>query len=313
LKVIGHETEKKLIRKYLDKNFNSYSFLFEGKKCTGKKLIALQTARAYLCDKNYGFGCGECKDCKLVNNLIKNIYEKEELNTHPEVKVVFPENGKEIKISQIREIIDFLKLKSEKGKVVIIDDSEKMNTEAANALLKTLEEPPEKSMIILIAENHQKLLPTIVSRLQKVRFKPLKKEEVLDILLLKGISEEKAKTLSVLSEGSLCLPLTILEDETIYKLATDFYNLLKLKEPHFEGMITFVDLIDKLELEKIYNLLDIIDIFINKSVLKGEFSVDFYEKYVEKTKEIRKSLNKGVKKKLAFEYLYLSLKGENHG
>ena len=312
MKTIGHEKEKELIRKYLDKNFSSYSFLFEGKKCTGKKIVALQTARAFLCEKGYGFGCGECKDCQLVNNTIKNLYESKNLNSHPNLKVILPENNKEIKISQIREITDFLKLKTDKGKVVIIDDSEKMNIEASNALLKTLEEPPEKSMIILIAENHQKLLPTIVSRTQKIRFKLLKKEEVAQILVLNGVNEEKAKKLALLSEGSLCLPITILEDENLYKLAKDFYNLLKIKGLHPEGIITFIDVVDKLEPEKINILLDIIDIFLNKAVLKGEFSVEFYQKYIENIRDIRNSLQKGVKKKLAFEYLYLTLKGENY-
>ncbi len=312
MKTIGHEKEKELIRKYLDKNFSSYSFLFEGKRCIGKKIVALQTARAFLCEKDYGFGCGECKDCQLVSNTIKNIYENQDLTPHPNLKVVLPENEKEIKISQIREIIDFLKLKTDKGKAVIIDDSEKMNIEAANALLKTLEEPPEKTLIILIAENHQKLLPTIVSRTQKIRFKPLKKEEVFQILTLKGVDKEKAKKLALLSEGSLCLPEAVLNDENIYKLAKDFYNLLKTQGFHPEGIITFVDIVDKIESEKINILLDIIDIFLNKAVLKGEFSVEFYQNYVENIKDIRNALQKGVKKKLAFEYLYFTLKGENH-
>jgi len=309
LKVIGHEKEKNLIRKYLDRNFTSYTFLFEGKSCIGKKLVALQTARAFLCEKKYGFGCGECEDCKLVNNVISNLYEKKELNPHPNLKVITPENN-QIKINQVREIIEFLKLKSEKGKVVIIDEADKMNVESANALLKTLEEPPDKSMIILIAESQSKLLPTIVSRTQKIRFSPLTKEEIIQILELKGVDKEKAQKLAVLSEGSMCLPSTVLQDEKLYTLAKDLFSLLKIENFHPEGIITFANAIDKLENEKILKLLDILDIFINKKVLKGEFSPEFYDDYTEQVKEIRKAIEKGVKKKLAFEKLYFELKGK---
>jgi DNA polymerase III, gamma/tau subunits len=161
MKVIGHEKEKTLIKKYLHKNYDSLSLLYEGKDCIGKKLLALYTARGFLCEKKEGFGCGVCNDCKLVNNLISNVYENTNLTPHPNIMLI-QSNNREIKIDQIREAISFLSLKSLKGKVLIIEKAENLNTESANALLKTLEEPPSNTLIILTTSNQNQLLPTIV-------------------------------------------------------------------------------------------------------------------------------------------------------
>ncbi|RMD47214.1 MAG: DNA polymerase III subunit delta' [Aquificota bacterium] len=311
MKIIGHEREKKFIRKILDRNYKSFSLLFEGKKCSGKKLVALQTARAFLCEKKYGFGCNECESCKLVNNTIKNIYENKNLTPHPYLKIVKPENQKEIKIDQIREVINFLRLKTDSGKVVIIDDAEKMNIESMNALLKTLEEPPENSMLILITESHTFLLPTIVSRTQKIRFKPLSNQEIYEILLSKGIDKEKAKKIALLSDGSLCNALFIINHENIYKFTKDIFNLIvKIDEIHPEGIITFIENVEKLDIENIYNILDLLNVFMHKTMLKGEISVQFYENYINEVNKLKKAIEKGVKKKLAFEAFYFNLKGE---
>lgn len=306
MKLVGHEDTKKLIRLFLDKKYHSYTFLFEGKDCIGKKLVALQTARAFLCENDYGFGCGKCNSCRLVNNTISNIYEGTELNPHPDLKVISPE--KEIKIGQIREVIDFLRLKSKTGKVVIIEKAEKMNTEAANALLKTLEEPPENSMIILTTSNQNALLPTVVSRTRKIRFKPLSKEEIIQILRLKDIDEKKLKILVALSDGSMCLPIKINQKPEIFKYAKDLFTVLSLNELHPEGIISLGEIFDKLELEEIDTILDIVEKITYKKMLKGEINPDFYDKFIKEYQELKNAINKGVKKKLAIEGFYFNLK-----
>ncbi len=312
MKIFGHEKEKDLIKKYLDKNYDSLSLLFEGKDCIGKKLIALHTARAFLCDKKIGFGCGECIDCKLVNNLIRNIYDNEQNeNIHPNIKLITPEKGKEIKIDQIRDAIEFLKLKSEKGKVIIIENAENMNLEASNALLKTLEEPPKNTLIILTTSDQNKLLPTIVSRTKKIRFRPLSRKEIFEILSLKT-TEEKAKTLASISQGSLCLPMHILQKENLYKYGKDLYSLLVLSiedsnKIHPEGIISIGEIIDKLENEDIFIIVSILEIFIYKKLLKGEISAEIYDKILKELNLLKIAIKKGVKKKLAVEGFYFNV------
>ncbi len=308
MKILGHEETKEIIRLYLDKNYSSYSLLFEGKDCIGKKLIALKTAKGFLCEKKYGFGCDKCESCRLVRNTISNIYEGTDLNPHPDIKIVSPEDDKEIKIGQIREVIQFLKLKTKGGKVVIIEKAEKMNREASNSFLKTLEEPPENTLIILTTSNKNALLPTIVSRCQKITFKPLSKEEIHDILKLKGIDEGKAKILTSLSEGSLCLPMKILNNENLFKYAKDLYNLLAIKNLHPEGIINLAEILERLEINDILVIFDILEKILYRRSLKGEVSLSLYEKFLKEYVLFKKALEKGVKKKLAVEGLYFNLK-----
>ncbi|MEZ0323774.1 MAG: DNA polymerase III subunit delta' [Hydrogenothermaceae bacterium] len=308
MKIIGHRKEKELIKKLLDKNYDSLSLLFEGKDCIGKKLFALYTARAYLCEKKEGFGCGECKDCRLVNNTISNIYEGTNLTPHYNIKIIQSES-REIKIDQIREIIDFLQLKSEKGKVVIIEKAENMNIESSNALLKTLEEPPSNSLIILTTSNQFKLLPTILSRLKKIKFKNLSDDDIRDILTLKGLSEEKINDFLKIADGSLCLPLVILENENLYKYAKDIANLI-INPKHPEGIFSLAKNFENLEVQQAVLVFDIIYILFSKSLSIGEISPNLFEVFIKEYKLAKEALLKGVKKKLTLLGLYFRLTDE---
>ncbi|RUM62250.1 MAG: DNA polymerase III subunit delta', partial [Persephonella sp.] len=222
---------------------------------------------------------------------------------------VSPENNKEIKIDQIRDIIQFLKLKSKTGKVVIIENAEKMNIEASNSLLKTLEEPPEKTLIILTTSNITKLLPTIVSRTLKVKFSLLTDEEVKEILKIKGAVKKNIDMdiLVSLAEGSLCLPEKILKNQALFNYAKDFFNLLISKVNHIEGIIRLAELIDKLEYEDIKVILTILDRYIYRKTLKGKISTELYERFISESKLLDRAIYKGVKKKLAFEGFYFKL------
>ncbi len=311
MKLIGHEFTKDLLLRFLEREYDSYSFIFEGKECIGKKLLALYTAKGFLCEKKVAFGCNECNSCRLVSQTIEKEYsQNKDISGHPDIKIVKPE-GKDIKIGQIREAIEFLKLKSKNGKVIIIDDAEKMNTEAANALLKTLEEPPEKSMIILITSNHNKLLPTIVSRCKKVRFKPLTEEDIKHILSLKGFSNSQIDKVIKVSDGSLCLPLHILENESVYNFAKDIFNLISLliekNEIHSEGIISLADILDKQDNDSIFNIISILEILLYKKNMEKNISPDTYEKILKELGKLKLAISKGVKKKLALEGFYFNL------
>ena len=306
MKIIGHQKEIELIKKYLSKNYDSLSLLYEGKDCIGKKLIAFLTARGFLCEKKQGLGCGECHDCKLVNNLISNVYNKENLSSHPNVKFI-PYEGKEIKIDQIRDAISFLTLKSDKGKVLIIEKAENMNTESANALLKTLEEPPLNTLIILTTSNQNQLLPTIVSRLKKIRFRKLSEEEVKDVLRLKVSDEKKVENLSKISGGSLCLPFSILDKENVYNLAHSYYELLKTKK-HIEGLFSITPIVDKFDSDDTNLFFDIILRFFEKDLQTGQLDNSFAESFITEFKKSKMAVLRGVKKKLVLEGMYYNLK-----
>jgi len=307
MKILGHEREKELIKRYLDKGYPSYSFLFEGKDCIGKKAVALLTAKSFLCETEYNLGCGKCQSCKLVDNTIRNIYDGTDLSPHPFIKIVSPEGGKEIKIDQIRDIIEFFKLKSKNGRVVIIEDAEKMNKEAANALLKTLEEPPEKSMIILLTSNKSKILPTILSRTLKVKFSPLKEDEIISILSLKGFSKNDIKKLLKISDGSVCFIEKLLSNKNLMKYIKDFLSIITMDKPTVEGIITLSQILEKLENEDLNLILEAMDKALHLRVVEGKIPLELYENFLKEKKLLQKAINKGVKKKLALQGFYFDL------
>lgn len=305
MKLLGHYREKILISKLLNRSYDSLSILYEGVDCIGKKMMALYTARAYLCEKKEDFGCGICKDCRLIDNLISNIYEGTDLTPHYDVMVIQSDTS-EIKIDQIRSVNQFLRTSSSKGKVVIIEKAENMNMESSNALLKTLEEPPLKSLIILTTSNQSKIIPTILSRLKKIKFKKLSQEDIVDILIQKGVEPSKAKKISDIADGSMCLPMYILENESIYLYAKDLYNLI-LNPDHLEGLFSISSILDTIQTEQLIKLFDIMYILLGKDMLHGNVSVEFFERFVEEYQTIVKALTKGVKKKVAIMGFYFRL------
>lgn len=138
--------------------------LFVGPPGVGKKYTALGFAQALLCSQS-PVGCGKCPSCFRAS-----------AGTHEGIKIIAPQ-GAAIKIDQAKEILDYLSLKSTTGnRVVIIDQAQLLNPQAANSLLKTLEEPPPGSFFFLIAPSVAGILPTIRSRSRIVQFKPLTQE-----------------------------------------------------------------------------------------------------------------------------------------
>ena len=172
------------------------AYIFSGPGGIGKKLSALAFAKAVNClSPNEGLSCDRCPSCKKIDS-----------SNHPDVFVVTPEKkGATTKIDDIRVVIkdNGLKPYEAKVKVYIIDEADSLTEEAANALLKTLEEPSAASMLILITERSSRLLPTIRSRCQIVNFFPLDTAIVEEILTAShNIDGVKARALSRISCGS---------------------------------------------------------------------------------------------------------------
>ena len=141
----------------------------------GKKTIALGLAKAIHCSAATGDFCGECADCARIQD-----------GNHADVRIIEPLAGKkEISIQQIRELEKELNFRSFSGKkkIAILDPATLMNLSAQNALLKTLEEPPRDSLLILIAANGGALLPTLRSRCLRISFGPLARDLISDFLV----------------------------------------------------------------------------------------------------------------------------------
>ncbi|MBI4834926.1 MAG: DNA polymerase III subunit delta' [Planctomycetes bacterium] len=202
--ILGQEQPKALFGDIIKKRKLAHAYIFSGPEGVGKFLFAQELAKALLCEK--GTGCGKCRSCLRTEH--KN---------HPALNILsVPEKKKNIPIEAVRELEHEIALKPFEGryKIFIINNAETLSEEATNAILKTLEEPPPYSLIILISSKPESLLPTILSRCHLIRFYPLP-ESALKGLLSKSIkgklTEAELKILIALSGGSAGQALELYE------------------------------------------------------------------------------------------------------
>ena len=176
--IIGQDRAINILLKTVQRGRLPSSYLFAGESGIGKKLAAINLAKAINCltasnrDAEDIDACDECPSCRKIDSGI-----------HPDFLLVAPEGGL-IRIEEIRAIDDLLSLKAFEAtyKVVVVDDADMMNQSAANAFLKTLEEPPENNLIILISSNPDRLPDTIRSRCSRINFTPLALEACEEII-----------------------------------------------------------------------------------------------------------------------------------
>lgn len=197
--LIGHNKQWQFLTKSFELGRIPHSLLFQGQKKVGKRNFALEFIKFINCqdEKISGVPCQKCLSCREMEKICSP-----HRGTHPDFILVEPLK-KEIQISQIRDLS--LRLASKpflaSFKSAIIDKAHLMSPEAQGCFLKTLEEPKGKVLLILITEYPKRLLPTILSRVQRIKFYPVKKADIKSYLISQGLSENKAKELSDISFG----------------------------------------------------------------------------------------------------------------
>ena len=218
--IVGHQQNKEFLERFLNREERPHALLFYGPEGIGKCLLAKEFARAFLClgSAQGARPCNQCESCRLLNFETGNF-------AHPDYLYFDPMTDEEqekkktkiISVNQIRSLIRQAAFGStlSKHKICIINEADTMNTEAANSLLKLLEEPPDKWFFILVATSVCRLLPTILSRVIQVRFTPLMMVETKKVLLEKGIPEAEADLLAHLSDGSLGQALRFREERIL--------------------------------------------------------------------------------------------------
>lgn len=210
--ITGNERVKKLLRRMLEEQRVPGALLFSGEEGVGKKLFALELARALNCRSRVGVeACGTCGICKRITKInfasSDDVEERRKIfwTDHPDVGLVQPA-GRVFHVVQMRSIEKETNFRPFEGnvRVFLIDDADKLNDQSANALLKTLEEPPRTSNIILITSRPAMLLPTIRSRCQQVRFAPLTATEIESYLLKNDLaSKTEARLRARCAAGSI--------------------------------------------------------------------------------------------------------------
>lgn len=221
--ILGQSRALKLLRSYLTNDTIPHAFMFLGPDGVGKKTTARLLAMALNClapsfISNHnnskaiaadarGFGCGQCRACRLIAQ-----------NKHPDLLHLAPD-GAFIKVDQIRRLIDALALKpvEARTRVVIMEDVQQMNPAAANALLKTLEEPYPATTFILTAPTAAEVMSTILSRCQRVTFQPLTADILHALLPDYGLQTQNRELVAYLSGGSLSRARELLKPEMMQR------------------------------------------------------------------------------------------------
>lgn len=214
--LVGNEKVKEYLNSTIENKNISHSFMFVGKPGIGKKQFAHQYAEMIMC----------LQDGKCDGNSVKcDSCVKFEGNANPDYAEILPD-GKTLKIEQIRNLQARIVEKpiTSRKKVYVIDDADLMSEESQNCLLKTLEEPPEYAVIILIVSNESRILPTIKSRCVIIKFQPLTSKEI------KQVKPELSDDLIQLLEGSLQNAENIEQKKEQYAQLLNLVNVLENKQ-----------------------------------------------------------------------------------
>lgn len=229
--ILGHEWAVDMLRRHAARGEVRHAYLFCGPPGTGRRTLALRLAQALNCERPITAGdpCLTCRTCKQIEAM-----------QHPDLTIIqakdnddLPKEGGILKVDQIREIQRTLNLKPYQSpyRVAVFLRFQEANDNASNALLKTLEEAPAHAILILTADNPEQLLPTIVSRCEILRLRPLPIEAVVADLLERGMDEDNARLLAHISGGRPGFARRMMNDATVLEKREERLNDLQTLLP----------------------------------------------------------------------------------
>lgn len=218
--IIGHEQITTHLKNAISMGKVSHAYIFNGPDLSGKKMLADAFARALQCEANDPEGCGNCKSCKQAEDY-----------NQPDIIYVQHEKPNTIGVDDIREQVNnsmVIKPYSSRYKIYIIDEAEKMNPQAQNALLKTIEEPPAYGIIMLLTTNADGFLPTILSRCIMLNIKTVK-DEVINRYLMREmrLPDYQADVCTAFAQGNVGKAIKLAASEDFGELKKQVVSVLK--------------------------------------------------------------------------------------
>lgn len=206
--MIGHQWAENILKQHIVSQSVRHAYLFTGPDHVGKTTLAVQFARAVNCQSgSAGTACGECRSCRLIGEL-----------RHPDLHILEKEEGRTaIRIEQVRELQYSLSLAPYEAerRIALLPDVHEATYHAWNALLKTLEEPSDRVVLLLTAPSTDMLLPTIVSRCEVIPLRPVESELIAERLLEEGHDSERVATVSRLAMGSPGMAYAFLQNNEL--------------------------------------------------------------------------------------------------
>ena len=283
-RIIGQERPKDILKRAIENKRVPHAYLFSGPEGVGKEAMAIELAKALYCEGSEK-PCNNCSNCHRIGQF-----------EHPDIHFIFPAPksatvkderqildslaedpyarkkpwaAPNISIDKIRQVRRMSAMKPMEGlRIVIISDADTMNVQAANALLKILEEPPPNMHLVLVTSRTNALLATIISRCQEVRFSALSDTQIAGALRQRqGLDEQQAEILSRISQGSYGRALQWM-DEAFEQLREDTLQYLRtsLQRP-IQQFDLVRDLLDKHEKKQVRDLLGLLLLWFRDSLV----------------------------------------------
>lgn len=239
MKIVSQERAIYRLQEILSNGRPSHAYLFSGPEGVGKKLLAFWFARALLClspDSDH-YPCNSCRSCRKLDS-----------GNHPDVSLVEPSEGS-LKIDQMRRLRHNANFRPFEGRyrVTVIDQAHKLTDQAANSILKLLEEPPSADIFVLVCPDPSLLLPTILSRCQVVQCVPVPRDQIERFLVEEfRLNADKAQTIVSLSEGNMKRACLLAQNQEALRTRQEFLSFLEgLPAKHLADVLS-----QALELER---------------------------------------------------------------
>ncbi len=249
--IIGHGNVIEFLQKSIEKNKVSHAYIISGEKGCGKKKIADSFCLALECEKGGIDGCMECHACKQVL-----------AGTHPDVIYLSREKENSIGVEEVRSQINNdvqIKPYNDKYKIYIIEDAHLLTVQAQNALLKTIEEPPEYVIILLLTSNSERLLPTIISRCVTLNLRPVNTDKIKNYLMQEfKIPDYKAAVCAAFSQGNVGRAIRLAKSDDFNELKDMALRLVKyVHDMEVHEMVEYIHLVQekKMDLSEYLDLL----------------------------------------------------------
>ena len=218
--IVGQEQLKEHLQNAIAMNKVSHAYIINGERNAGKEFIARVFAMALQCEKKEAEPCGECHSCKQALS-----------NNQPDIIYISHEKPNTIGVEDIRAQINndiVIKPYSSPRKIYIVNEGEKMTPQAQNALIKTLEEPPEYAVIVILTTNVEALLPTVLSRCVVLNMKPVSDALVKKYLMEQlGVPDYKANICVAFARGNIGKAKLLASSEEFEKVKDEAISLVK--------------------------------------------------------------------------------------
>lgn len=325
--ILGNEIIKNHFRTAVRNQKVSHAYIIEGEKGSGKKMLAAAFSKILQCESKKDRACNICTSCIQITN-----------KDHPDVIWVTHEKPNVISVGEIREqVVNTIDIKPYKGpyKIYIVDEAEKLNPAAQNAILKTIEEPPEYALIILLASNKGIFLPTILSRCIQLSVKPVPARVIKNYLIDQyTLEEQMAEFYASFSMGNV--------GKAIESFTSEEFNLMKdrllsiLREIQESAVYQIYESLKEIKKQKNYFgvIFDILTIWYHDILLlksgASEKMIIFQEEYlyinkqvscleyeninmiIERIAEARAQIKANVSAESVMESLFIDIKSNYH-